>query len=72
METIIDRQTLPETILSYIQSDKIRMIEENGELILSPFYEKHSILEKSFGMFSDGKLSTAKFIKNKSVEKELE
>ena len=72
METIIDRNTLPEAILSYIHSDKIKLIEKNGDIVLSPVYEKYSILEKSFGMFSDGKLSTAKFIKEKELEKEFE
>ena len=71
-ETIIDRQTLPKTILSYIYSDKIRLIEENGNVTLTPIYDKYSILEKSFGMFSDGKLSTERFIKEKEIEKKLE
>jgi hypothetical protein len=69
---IIDRRMLPETLFSYIQSEKIRMVEENGTIILSPVYEKYSILERSFGMFSDGKLSSERFIREKQREKELE
>jgi hypothetical protein len=69
---IIDRETLPETIVSYIHSQKIKLVEENGNIILSPVVEKYSILEKSFGMFSDGKLSSEKFIEEKKIEKELE
>ncbi|MDR1419556.1 MAG: hypothetical protein LBI86_04220 [Treponema sp.] len=69
---IIDRETLPGTIISYIHSQKIRLIEENGNIILSPVIEKYSILEKSYGMFSDGKLSSEKFIEEKKIEKELE
>ena len=69
---IIDRETLPETIVSYIHSQKIRLVEENGNIILSPVVEKYSILEKSFGMFSDGRLSSEKFIERKEIEKELE
>ena len=69
---IIDRQKLPETIFSYIHSEKIKLIEENGTIILSPILEKYSIIERSFGMFSDGKLSSEKFIKEKNFEKELE
>ena len=69
---IIDRETLPETIASYIHSQKIRLVEENGNIILSPVVEKYSILEKSFGMFSDGRLSSEKFIERKEIEKELE
>jgi hypothetical protein len=63
---------LPETLFSYIQSEKIRMVKENGTITLSPVYEKYSILEETFGMFSDGKLPSEKFIREKEREKELE
>jgi thermostable 8-oxoguanine DNA glycosylase len=33
---------------------------------------QNSILDKSFGILSDGKLSTQKFIEQKQIEKELE
>jgi len=69
---IIDRQMLPEAINSYIHSEKIRVVKENGSIYLSPIIDKYSILEKSFGMFSDGKLSSERFIKEKELEKELE
>ena len=69
---IIDRQTLPETINSYIHSEKVRLVEENGAIVLFPIYEEYSIIEESFGMFSNGKLSGEKFIEEKKLEKELE
>ncbi|MDR2869305.1 MAG: hypothetical protein LBV04_02535 [Deferribacteraceae bacterium] len=71
---IIDKETLSETIFFYINSEKICLTKENdGTIILSPIKEKSvAILEKSFGMFSDGKLSSENFIKNKALEKELE
>ncbi|MDR1220334.1 MAG: hypothetical protein LBK73_12105, partial [Treponema sp.] len=70
---IIDREILPEPIISYIHSKKIKLVEENGNIILSPINnEKYLILEKSFGMFSDGKLSSEGFMKEKKIEKELE
>ena len=65
---IIDRQMLPEAIISYIHSEKIRMVKENGSVYLSPINEKYSILDKSFGMFSDGKLSSEKYLKEKELE----
>ena len=68
---IIDREILPEPIFSYIHSEKIKVFKENGNVILSPVVEKYSILEKAFGMFSDGKLSSEKFIKEKEIEKEM-
>ena len=69
---IVDRKVLPKAIISYIHSEKIRLVEENGTITLSPVFDKYAILEKSFGMFSDGKLSSEQFIKAKEVEKELE
>ncbi|MDR2509927.1 MAG: hypothetical protein LBC77_04705 [Spirochaetaceae bacterium] len=69
---IIDREILPETIISYVHSEKIRLVEENGAITLSPVFDKYAIIEKSFGMFSDGKLSSERFIKEKAMEKELE
>jgi len=72
METIvIDREILPEPIFSYVQSEKIRIFEENGNIVLSPVKNKPNVNEL-FGMFSDGKLSSYDFIKQKAVEKEME
>lgn len=69
---IIDRETLPYAINSYIHSEKIRLVEENGTIILSPISDKYAILEKTFGMFSDGRLSSDRFIQGKKADKELE
>jgi len=69
---IIDKCALPELITSYIHSEKVRLFEENGNVILSPVGGEYSILEKSFGLFSDGKLSVERFMENKKREKALE
>jgi len=71
LEAVIDRQMLPEPIFSYINSEKIRIFEENGNIILSP-YEKRPNVNELFGMFNDGKLSSEDFIKQKSIEMEME
>ena len=71
LEAVIDRQMLPEPIFSYINSEKIRIFEENGNIILSP-YEKRPNINELFGMFNDGKLSSEDFIKQKSIEMEIE
>ena len=62
---------LPEPIFSYINSEKIRIFEENGNIILSPF-DKRPNVNELFGMFNDGKLSSEDFIKQKSSEMEIE
>ena len=69
--TVIDRQILPEAILSCIHSEKIRMLEEGGNIVLSPLKNNPNANEL-FGMFNDGKLSSEDFIKEKALEKERE
>ena len=68
---IIDRQILPEPIISYIHSEKIRMFEENGNIVLSPL-KIYPNINELFGMFNDGKLSSEEFIKEKTIEREME
>jgi hypothetical protein len=44
MESIvIDRQILPEPLFSYIHSEKIRIFEENGNIVLSPLKTKPDV-----------------------------
>jgi hypothetical protein len=67
METlVIDREILPEPIFSFIQSQKIRIFEENGNVVLSPVKNKPNVSELR-GMFNDGKLSSDAFIKQKAI-----
>ena len=68
---VINREILPETIISYIQTEKVKVFEENGNIILSPIKNRPNINEL-FGMFNDGKLSSRGFIKQKVIEMELE
>ena len=68
---IIDRKILPEPIFSYLQSEKIKIAEVNGNVVLSPIENKPNI-DELFGMFSDGKLSSNDFIRQKAIEKEME
>ena len=71
MDIVIDRKILPEPIFSFIQSDKIRISREDDNIILSPLEDKPNINEL-YGMFNDGKLSSIDFIKQKSIEKDIE
>jgi hypothetical protein len=68
---IINREILPEPIFSYIHSEKIKISEENGNIILAPIKHKPNVNDL-FGMFNDGKLSSDDFIQQKAIEKELE
>ena len=66
---IVDRKTLLETIFSYIQTEKIKIFEENGNIVLSPINNKNNVNEL-FGKYS--KLSSEDFINQKAIETELE
>jgi len=72
LDMVLDVQTLPETIFSRIPTEKVRIHEENGSILLTPITEKKTDFDVLFGMFSDGKLSVDEFIREKQIEKELE
>jgi virulence-associated protein VagC len=71
-DMILDVQTLPETIFSRISAEKVMIHEGNGTIVLTPIIEKRENFDVLFGMFSDGKISTEEYIKEKQFEKELE
>jgi virulence-associated protein VagC len=71
-DMVLDIQTLPEIISSRISAKKVRIHEENGSLILTPIIEKEQNFDVLFGMFSDGRISTEEYMKEKQIEKELE
>jgi virulence-associated protein VagC len=71
-DMILDVQTLPETVFSKISTKKVKIHEENGSIILTPVAEIKQNFDVLFGMFSDGKISTEEYMKEKQLEKELE
>jgi len=71
-DTVLDVQTLPEVINSRISTKKVRVHEDNGSIVLTPIIEKRQNFDILFGMFSDGKISTEEYMKEKQIEKELE
>jgi len=71
-DMVLDIQTLPEIIFSKISSEKVKFHEENGSIILTPVIEKKQNFDVLFGMFSDGKISSEEYMKEKQIEKELE
>jgi hypothetical protein len=68
METlVIDREILPEPLISCIHSEKIKIFEENGNIVLAPITKKPDVHEL-FGMFNDGRLSSGDFLKRRAAE----
>jgi virulence-associated protein VagC len=71
-DMVLDVQTLPEMVFSRISAEKVKFHEENGSIVLTPIIEKKQNFDILFGMFSDGKISTEEYMKEKQMEKELE
>ena len=75
-DTIINVNTLPESICRRIRSKRVRVRENDGEIILTPIMDNDTNFWESLAhlqeIFSDGKISSEKFMKNKQLEKELE
>ena len=69
-ETVVNVQTLPEAILKLFPSGKVKIREDNGIVTLIPVKKDEEC--PLFGFFSDGKLSTEKYMAQKQIEKELE
>jgi hypothetical protein len=72
MDMVLDVQALPKTVFSRIHTPKVKVHEEDGIITLIPVKMERANIDKFIGMFSDGKLSSEKFIQNKKYEKELE
>jgi len=71
-DMVLDVQILPEMIFSRISTEKVKFHEEDGSIVLTPVVEKKNNFDVLFGMFSDGKISTEEYMKEKQIEKELE
>jgi len=71
-DMVLDIQTLPEMVFSRISTEKVKFHEEDGSIILTPVIEKKQNFDVLFGMFSDGRISTEEYMKEKQIEKDLE
>jgi len=71
-DMVLDVQTLPEMIFSRISTEKVKFHEEDGSIVLTPVIEKKQNFDVLFGMFSDGRISTEEYMKEKQIEKDLE
>jgi hypothetical protein len=71
-DMVLDVRTLPEMIFSKISAERVIFHEENGAITLTPVIEKRQNFDVLFGMFSDGRISTEEYMREKQLEKELE
>jgi len=71
-DTVLDVQTLSKVIFSKFSAERVDFHEENGSIILTPIVENRRCFDVLFGMFSDGRISSYEYMKEKQFEKELE
>jgi hypothetical protein len=71
-DMVLNVRALPEILFSKILTEKVRMQEDNGSIILTPVTERRQDFDILFGMFSDGRISTEEYFKEKQSEKKLE
>ena len=71
-DMVLDVQTLSKTLITKISTDKVMLREENGSIILTPVNEEKQNFDILFGMFSDGRLSTEDYIREKRIEMDME
>ena len=66
--TILSTNSLPETLLKLIQTDKVRLIEESGDFRIIPLREGSGLMGLGIGR----NLTTDKFLAYKREESEIE
>jgi len=84
METlVIDRRSLPDSISFYIESERVEVSRKRASVVLSPVKKTPEDIERGrremekavwqlHEMFSDGRMTSEDFIRDKAIEKALE
>ena len=70
-EMVLNTNTLPEPLLRLIHTEKVKVRENDGEILLTPITDTVEGCPLR-GMFADGKLSVDKYLTEKQAEKGLE
>jgi hypothetical protein len=74
-DMILSVNTLPEPLHRHIRSDRVRVHEEDGNIILMPLDNANeharACIDRLYGMF-EGKLSADDYAAQKQLDKELE
>ena len=71
IDMVIETKTLPLHLLKRIYTKTVKVHEEKGKFVITPIKEEN-VNCPLLGMFSDGKVSSVKFIAQKQKEKKLE
>jgi hypothetical protein len=69
---VINADILPEPLFSLVQAEKIRILENDGVITMTPINEEFDCTAELYGACSDGKLTLEKFLEWKHSDRELE
>jgi len=69
-EIVAKLNSLPELLFGLIQTETVKIREDNGIVTLIPIKEDNDC--PLFGFYAQGKLSTEKFLEQKRMDTELE
>ena len=76
IDMIISVKALQEQLPHRIRSERVRFHENNGVITLTPIEEPEidfwNGLDELRAIFSDGRMSTEKYVAQKQIDKELE
>ena len=70
-DMILSVSTLPEPLHRRIRSDKVRVHEDNGTIILTPVTKMDEPADL-WGLLPEGQFTTEKYLAQKRLDKELE
>ena len=69
---IINADILPEPLFNLVQTEKVRVHENDGIITMIPIKEEFDCTAELYGVCSDGKLTLDKFLEWRHADKELE
>ena len=61
-EILLNANTLPESLLKLVSSEKVRIRESNGIITMLPVEEKRDYIDELYGCCSGGDLTVSKFL----------
>jgi hypothetical protein len=70
-ELVLETNTLPEPLIRLIHAEKVKVRKAHGEVRLTPVTPAKEYCP-FWGMLTDGRLTSEKFMADKRLEKELE
>ena len=72
-DTVVSTKSLPETLFRLIQTERVRLRETDGEILLTPLFETSDQAEGLRGLLADcEEMALDKFLARKHADKGLD